>query len=207
MDARKPEIPIGDMRGSSGPRRFRDDRTGQTVVRIFQGEYYVTDKPDEVLTTVLGSCIAVCMRNPRTGFGGMNHFLLPSDGGPTRNGFSLRYGTYSIERLINALLSRGGDREILEVKVFGGANVLKGMVQIGSRNAEFVEDYLKQEGLTVSARHLGGEIARRIRYYPKSGRVMMGRIRSDLTSIGQEEVKLWDKDLLEPTAGTAELFE
>ena len=207
MDARKPEIPIGDMRGSSGPRRFRDDRTGQTVVRIFQGEYYVTDKPDEVLTTVLGSCIAVCMRNPRTGFGGMNHFLLPSDGGPTRNGFSLRYGTYSIERLINALLSRGGDREILEVKVFGGANVLKGMVQIGSRNAEFVEDYLKQEGLTVSARHLGGEIARRIRYYPKSGRVMMGRIRSDLTSIGQEEIKLRDKDLLEPTAGTAELFE
>ncbi len=206
MDASKPEIPIRDMRGSSGPRRFRDDRTGQTVVRIFQGEYYVTDKPDEVLTTVLGSCVAVCMRNPRTGFGGMNHFLLPSDGAANRNGFSLRYGTYSIERLINALLSRGGDREILEVKVFGGANVLKGMVQIGSRNAEFVQDYLKKEGLIVSAHHLGGEIARRIRYYPKSGRVMMGRIRSDLTSIGQEEVKLLDKDLLEPTAGKAELF-
>ena len=206
MDAIKPESLINDRQESSGLRRFHDGRTGQTVVRIFQGEYSVTDKPDEVLTTVLGSCVAVCMRNPRTGFGGMNHFLLPSDGAPNGNGFSLRYGTYSIERLINVLLSRGGDREILEVKVFGGANVLKGMVQIGSRNAEFVEDYLKKEGLTVSAHHLGGEIARRIRYYPKSGRVMMGRIRSDPTSIGQEEIRLQSKDLLEPTAGKAELF-
>ncbi len=194
------------MQDFSGARRFRDGRTGQTVVRIFQGEYYVTDRSDEVLSTVLGSCVAVCMRNPETGFGGMNHFLLPSEAAPDRDDFSLRYGTYSMERLINAILGRDGDRERLEVKVFGGANVLKGMVQIGSRNVEFVENYLEKEGLTISAHHLGGEIARRIRYHPKSDRVMMGRIKSDLKSIGRQEIKLLSKDRFEATAGKTELF-
>lgn len=189
-----------------GPHSFRSERTGETVVRIFQGEYYVTNKENEVLSTVLGSCIAVCIRDPQIGFGGMNHFLLPFAASPSRNGFSLRYGTYSIERLINAIVTHGGVKERLEVKVFGGGNVLKGMAQIGSRNAEFVDDYMKREGLTVAARHLGGDFARRIRYYPTSGRVMMGRINSELSSIGRQEFRLLGKNLLEPTAGKTVIF-
>ena len=206
MQARELQDRDTDVQDPASLRRFRDERAGETVVRIFQGEFYITDEPDEVLSTVLGSCVAVCMRNPETGFGGMNHFLLPSGDSPERDSYSLRYGTYSIERLINAVLSRGGEREALEVKVFGGANILKGMVPIGSHNVEFVKKYLKKEGLTVSAHHLGGEIARRIRYYPKTGRVMMGRISSEIISIGQQEVELSGKDLLGPTAGKTVLF-
>ena len=175
-------------------------------MRIVQGGFHVTDSPDDVLTTVLGSCVAVCMRNPHTGFGGMNHFLLPSDVSPKRDGYHLRYGTYSIERLINAILSRGGDRGQLEVKVFGGANILQGMTEIGTRNAEFVETYLKKEGVTVAARDLGGRFARRIRYFPTIGRVLMGRMTTQLSTIGRREIELLDTDLLDPTAGKAEIF-
>ncbi len=190
----------------AAPRRFRGARAGEMFVRIFQGEYYVTDRPDEVLSTVLGSCVAVCVRDPEIRVGGMNHFLLPSAASPSRQGFSLRYGVYSVERLINDILGRGGERERLEVKVFGGANVLKGMARIGSRNAEFVENYLAREGLPIAAKHLRGDIARRIRYYPTTGRVMMSRIDRDVMDIGKQEIKLLDKDLLTPSAGTTELF-
>ena len=198
---------ILESAATRGLRRFYDERTGDTVVRIFQGEFYVTNKPDEVLSTVLGSCVAVCIRDPGIGYGGMNHFLLPSAASSSNTGYSLRYGTYSIERLINAILSRGGDKTRLEVKVFGGANILKGMAKIGTRNADFVESYLKREGLSVSATHLRGDIVRRIRYYPSTGRVMMGRISSELSSIGRQEFNLLGKDLLDPTAGRTELFQ
>ena len=191
---------------STAPRRFRGAQAGETFVRIFQGEYYVTDQPDEVLSTVLGSCVAVCIRDPEIRVGGMNHFLLPSAASPSRQGYSLRYGVYSVERLINDILSRGGERERLEVKVFGGVNVLKGMAQIGSRNAEFVENYLAREGLPIAAKHLRGDIARRIRYYPTTGRVMMNRISRDVVNIGEQEIKLLDKNLLAPAAGKTELF-
>lgn len=198
--------PIIDDRPATGPRRFPSGRSGETFVRIFQGEYYVTNRSDEILSTVLGSCVAVCIRDPRIGYGGMNHFLLPSAAASMPQDFSLRYGVYSVERLINDILGHGGERNRLEVKVFGGANVLAGMARIGTRNAEFVEEYLEREGLPIAAKHLRGNIARRIRYYPKTGRVLMSQISKDIASIGQQEIKLLDKDLLEPTAGTTELF-
>jgi chemotaxis protein CheD len=190
----------------SGPRRFVNPRSGETYVRVFQGQYYVTNDPGEVLSTVLGSCIAVCIRDPQAGYGGMNHFLLPQAAPSRPQGFSLRYGVYSVERLINDILGHGGERHRLEVKVFGGANVLNGMAKIGSRNADFVEQYLASEGLPIAARHLRGDIARRIRYYPKTGRVMLSRISRDAIDIGRQEIKLLDQDLLGAKAGETEIF-
>jgi chemotaxis protein CheD len=189
-----------------GPRRFLNSRSGEIFVRVFQGQYYVTNQPGEVLSTVLGSCIAVCVRDPKIGYGGMNHFLLPQAASSRLQGFSLRYGVYSIERLINDILGHGGDRNRLEIKVFGGANVLTGMARIGTRNADFVEDYLAREGLPIAAKDIRGDIARRIRYYPLTGRVLLSRISRDMIDIGREEVRLLDQDLLDKTAGEAEIF-
>lgn len=189
-----------------GPRRFLNSRSGEVFVRVFQGQYYVTNRPGEVLSTVLGSCIAVCIRDPKIGYGGMNHFLLPQAAGSQPQGFSLRYGVYSIERLINDILGHGGDRKRLEVKVFGGANVLTGMAKIGTRNADFVEAYLEREGLPIVAKDIRGDIARRIRYYPTSGRVLLSRISRDTIEIGQQEISLIDRNLLDVEAGKAEIF-
>ena len=94
------------------------------AAKILPGEYYFTHK-DMLIVTVLGSCVAACIRDHAKGIGGMNHFMLPYSGdvdGPLS--VSMRYGTYAMEVLINQLLKAGAKRENLEAKVFGGGNVL-----------------------------------------------------------------------------------
>src|SRR2546421_10749629 len=106
------------------------------VVTLFPGEYFIAHKP-VVLSTLLGSCVAVCMRDPYVGVGGMNHFMLPE---PGRSGSSsawsvkTRYGSYAMETLINGIMKRGGQRNRLEVKVFGGAKLYVGAGDIGATN-------------------------------------------------------------------------
>lgn len=163
-----------------GRRRYRDSALGMTVVQVLQGDYYVTSRPDEILTTVLGSCIAACIRDPLTGCGGMNHFLLPEGGQNTADTTAgLRYGAFAMARLIDDILSRGGRRERLEVKVFGGGNVVAGLGGVGHKNADFIESYLKSQGLDLTASHLRGTLPRRVQYIPRSGRVRMRELTVD----------------------------
>ena len=124
--------------------------------------------------TILGSCVAACVRDPVAGVGGMNHFLLPGDketagveGGPQ----ALRYGVQSMELLLNALYRMGARRERLEVKLFGGARVIDGLSDVGQQNAAFAERFLQAEGITLMGGSLRGERARRIQFWPVSGRV------------------------------------
>lgn len=128
-----------------------------------------------MLLTVLGSCVAACIRDPVAGVGGMNHFMLPEspDGRWGRASFSLRYGNFAMEQLINDLLRQGGRRERMEVKVFGGARIGPETSGIGERNADYIEDYLKAEGLTLLASELRGTRARRLAYLPVSGRAFV----------------------------------
>ena len=133
---------------------------------VIQGEFRVSDDPDLVLTTILGSCVAACIRDPVVGVGGMNHFLLPGATGDE----GLRYGVQSMELLVNALLRRGARRERLEVKLFGGARLIDGLTDVGSQNAIFAERFVRDEGLTHAGGSLRGDRARRIQFWPVSGR-------------------------------------
>ncbi|MBX9926752.1 MAG: chemoreceptor glutamine deamidase CheD [Hyphomicrobiaceae bacterium] len=157
--------------GDPARRRYFDKRLNAMVVSVCQGDYYVSARPNEVLSTLLGSCIAVCMRDPKIGCGGMNHFVLPSQSAFTGALPSpvLRYGSYSIERLTNDLVARGAKRSRLEIKVFGGANILAGTRNFGHSNADFVERYFAREGLRIAAKDVRGTVARRLRYYPVAG--------------------------------------
>jgi len=189
-------------------RRYFDSRLKKTVVRVLQGDFYVSSDPREVLTTILGSCIAVCMRDPVIGCGGMNHFVLPnaSQNLDSLPSLQLRYGSYSIERMTNAILSRGGRRERLEVKVFGGANVL-GTSNVGHENADFVETYLRKEGLIVVAKHLRGSSARRVRYHPATGQAYMSEARdTHPDTLAAREAQLRQKSAVPTEAGSIELF-
>jgi chemotaxis protein CheD len=138
---------------------------------VIQGEYRVSDEPELVMTTILGSCVAACMRDPVAGVGGMNHFLLPGVGGDANllDG-GLRYGVQAMELLMNDLLRRGARRERLEVKLFGGARLIDGLTDVGSQNAAFAERFVRDEGLHHAGGSLRGDRARRIQFWPVSGR-------------------------------------
>ncbi len=160
-------------------RSYVDPRTGNTITTIFQSEYHVTAAPGEVISTILGSCIAVCLRDPEAGVGGMNHFLLPGDmttNADAVGGQAMRFGCFSMEQLVNGLLSFGGRRECLEAKVFGGGNVSQASLDIGKRNAEFAIDFLRRERLKLAASDVGGYCARRLKYDPIGGRVKLKRV-------------------------------
>jgi len=159
-------------------RHYFDSAFHCAAVKVLPNEYYVAAGEDIMISTVLGSCVAACIRDPRTGVGGMNHFMLPEGDTDSPASATMRYGAFAMEVLINELLKAGAARERLEAKVFGGGAVLSAMQQlnIGERNARFVLDYLKTEGIPVLAQDLGDVRARRIGYFPRDGRVMVRKM-------------------------------
>lgn len=184
-----------------------DPESGRRIVKIFSGGWHLSTGTSEMLATILGSCVSCCMRDPALAIGGMNHFLLPGEGAGDMNSASARYGVYAMERLINAILQQGGRKERLEVKVFGGGNVTANSARIGSKNAAFVKDFLKREGITIAAQDLEGDLPRRLHYFPDTGRVMMRRLsrKEDLVILDSE--RDYAKSLTAaPAEGDVELF-
>ncbi len=157
--------------------RYYDRHFDSEAAKILPGEYFVTDS-GMLLVTVLGSCVAACIRDTKTGMGGMNHFMLPDDGGRETVGASARYGTYAMEVLINHLLKMGARRNSLEAKVFGGGAVMASLASsnVGTRNAEFVLNYLKVEKIPIVAKDLLDSYPRKVYYFPDTGRVMVKKL-------------------------------
>ncbi len=190
--------------------RYWDRERGIIAAKILPGEYYVT-REDEVVTTVLGSCVSACIRDRESGMGGMNHFMLPqtSTGKSSDEivGIATRYGNYAMEHLINTILSNGGKRKNLEVKVFGGGKIIPTLTDVGIKNITFVLDYLVQEGLKPLAQDLGDIYPRKVVYHPKTGKVNMKKIQ-DLhnDTIIQRERQYINTLKAAPVAGDVELF-
>ncbi|MDE1159737.1 MAG: chemoreceptor glutamine deamidase CheD [Neorhizobium sp.] len=140
-------------------------------VHIIQGEYKVISDPDVVLSTILGSCVAACLRDPVAGVGGMNHFLLPGSAtSMAASGDATRYGVHLMELLINGLLKKGARRDRLEAKVFGGAKTIASFSNVGEQNAAFAMEFLRDEGIRVVGSSTGGEHGRKLEFWPVSGR-------------------------------------
>jgi chemotaxis protein CheD len=165
-------VPVRASNGGS----FFDREFKTETVRIMPGEFFVTPE-DLGISTVLGSCVSACLRDPVAGIGGMNHFLLPSVGIAARDLDSFivsaeaRYGVHAMELTINALLRLGARRDRLEAKVFGGAAVIDSFINlnVGAQNARFVLDFLERESIALIASDLGGTRPRRVHYQPRSG--------------------------------------
>lgn len=192
-----------------GSRRFYDAAQSAWMVKVLPGECYVTGKTEELLVTVLGSCVSACIRDPRTGLGGMNHFMLPSGkaGGWGDELHSMRYGNFAMEKLVNELIKAGCSRQTMEIKVFGGGNVIESNTAIGSKNAEFVLSYLKSEGLNCAADDLGGQYPRRIQYSPATGRVVRRFLGGgDRDIIVRNELEYASHLTKKETAGEIQLF-
>lgn len=159
---------------------YYDQNFGCEAAKILPGEYYLTNKP-MLIVTVLGSCVAACIRDRVSGIGGMNHFMLPDAGGEdgSPSSASMRYGAYAMEVLINQLLKAGARRENLDAKVFGGGNVLRGFtaINVGERNAQFVLDYLHAEQIQIIAEDLNDVHPRKVYFFPKTGKVLVKKLK------------------------------
>jgi chemotaxis protein CheD len=173
--------------------------------RILPGQFYVT-RADELIDTVLGSCVAACVRDPIAGVGGMNHFMLPESTNDTNNswldpkhGLATRYGSFAMESLINELQKHGAARSRLEVKLFGGGKILDSTIDVGARNAQFAREFVRLEGFTIAAEDLGDVFPRKVIYDPQTGRVRVKR----LNSIERARVAGAERSYAETVANTA----
>jgi len=208
VDDRPPRPPT--LPGFEDIKYYWDPKHRVHTARILPGEYYVSTG-NEVIATVLGSCISACIRDKKTGIGGMNHFMLPgnkrSHDSTECVSTSARYGNYAMEHMINTILANGGRRERLEIKLFGGGKVLQTMTDVGSRNIAFVRDYLRMETLPVTSEDLGGLHPRKVLYYPATGRVLMRKLPlSRDNEVCQREVEYQKSIEQTPVAGEIDLF-
>jgi chemotaxis protein CheD len=151
------------------------------ITTIHPGEFSAATE-DVILSTLLGSCVAVVLFDPEAQCSGMNHFLLPARNGSddlldSRSG---RYGMYAMELLINSLMKLGAHRKNFVAKVFGGASTLRESTgfrsNIPQHNIDFAMNYLKIEGIPVIGSDVGGVQARKIFLYTRTAQVKLKRI-------------------------------
>lgn len=162
------------------------------LITIFPGEIYISSS-EEIISTVLGSCIAVCLYDLENNIGGMNHFMLPKSNKhnshiSTKNHLldmdeltdnAMRFGITAMDVLLAKMVKKGAQRKNIRAKIFGGGNVLTSMTirpTVGERNIEFAKSYLKTEGITLENEHIAENIGRKIFFLTGSSSVFVKAI-------------------------------
>ena len=202
------------VEGFENIHRYWDAQLQHWSAKILPGEYYVT-RGTEVISTVLGSCIAACIRDVEAGVGGMNHFMLPEELSPGSDAWgagdgtpSTRYGVYAMESLINSTLKLGGRRDRLEMKVFGGGRILASPTNVGARNIAFAREFAALERLTIAAQDVGGVSPRHVVYFPATGRVLLKHLKPlDSKPVVAHDISYRERLSAQPAADDVELFE
>ena len=205
--------PAKALRGFSDINRYWDRQREIYSAKILPGEYYVTIE-EELIVTVLGSCVSACIRDPAMRIGGMNHFMLPLNRSATHAEVAAmsnagRYGNFAMEKMINDILKHGGARGNLEVKIFGGGRVLKNMqsLDIGNGNINFVREYIETENLRLVGEDVGDIFPRKVMYFPLTGKVKVKKLRQmhNRTIIERESSYMSSLDV-KPAESDVELF-
>ncbi|MDR1310390.1 MAG: chemoreceptor glutamine deamidase CheD [Burkholderiaceae bacterium] len=202
---------MSDIQSQFATNTYYDRSFNLNAAKILPGQYYFT-KENMVIVTVLGSCVSACIRDKVSRVGGMNHFMLPDEGSGGSDGLwsaSMRYGAYAMEVLVNELLKAGARRENLEAKVFGGGHVLSGFstLDVGSRNAQFVRDYLKAERIRVLAEDLEDFFPRKVYFFPTTGKVLVKKIkRINNNTIANREQDYASRLAKDTGGGSVDLF-
>lgn len=179
--------------------RYYDSHFDRQIITIFPGEFYSNDGK-EIISTVLGSCIATVFYDTKLKMGGMNHFMLANckeyeSRSPDTYG---RFGMYAMELLLNDLYKKGCDKRNLVAKVFGGSNVLnlgtkEGNSKIGDINSRFAFTYLEDEGIPVVSSNVGGLLPRKIYFDGSTSKVWLKHIKTDYEVLQKVELDYLDK--------------
>lgn len=151
---------------------------GNDVVEIFVGEHYATNKP-EIITTLLGSCIGVCLIDNVNKVYGLNHFLLPDILADNSISDSSKFGTFSMELLLNDMFMLGSKKINMEAKVFGGGKVLHTSgegITVDKDNIKFIHDFLENESIKIISEDVGGNSGRKIFFDTRDGSVYLKRV-------------------------------
>lgn len=201
--------------GFSNIKRYWDKHRKIVVAKILPGEFYIS-RNNEVISTVLGSCISACIWDDRNRIGGMNHFMLPlkrddhgSIGWQDNIDYTCRYGNWAMEYLVNEILKNGGNRRYLKAKIFGGGQIIKGISgDVGAGNISFVLEYLKNENIELVSGDYGGNTPRKVVFHPLTGKAQMKRLQSlhNDTIQQRESQYMHDIENQESSSGDVELF-
>ncbi|MBK8573903.1 MAG: chemoreceptor glutamine deamidase CheD [Geothrix sp.] len=200
-----PPVPLVHGRAS----KYLDRSFNRLAMKILPGEFYATAE-DEVIVTVLGSCVAACVMDPIAMVGGMNHFMLPMKQGERDPDvfYAARYGAAAMEYLINNVLHLGAQRNRLVAKAFGGGKVLPGMSSdVGGQNVDFVREFLRNEDIPIWAEDMGGPYPRKVYFFPHTGQVLVKRMESmHNDTVLHRELTYIQEIVGRPMSGDVELF-
>ena len=163
---------------------------------VAQGEIIVDSHPDTVISKLLGSCVSVCLHDPVARIGAMNHILLPDD--VTSSASTKGAAVHAMELLLNPMMRQGAIKNRIQAKIFGGASFSGVFGDIGNRNIEFVMRFLEDEGIECVGKSVGGRSARRVKFWPESGRAQQKLVKD-------EPIELPDPIDIKPEGGL-ELF-
>jgi chemotaxis receptor (MCP) glutamine deamidase CheD len=189
------------------PTATRPPQTPEIVEKtIYIGEVLAAREPT-IIKTLLGSCVAVCLWDPVTRVGGMNHFLLPRSLQESTDD-SARFGVHAMDLLICEMLKAGAERSRLRAKVFGGAHVLAVAEEedgIPSQNITFALEFLKRDGFKLTGSDLGGYLPRRVHFQTDTGRAFVQRVVS-ATALSRLTAAESRQAIDKPVYGAVELF-
>jgi chemotaxis protein CheD len=189
--------------------KYLDRHFNRQAMKILPGEFYATAE-DEVIVTVLGSCVAACLLDPIAMVGGMNHFMLPVKPGDRDPDvfFAARYGAAAMEFLINDLLHLGAQRDRLVAKAFGGGRVMRGLsTDVGGQNVDFVRQFLRDEDIPLWSEDMGGPHPRKVYFFPHTGQVLVKRMeRTHNDTVINRELTYLQEFTRTPMGGDVELF-
>lgn len=129
-----------------------------------------------IMSTVLGSCVATCLYDPLARVGGMNHYLLAKPLDHSATNIDNSYGLFLMELLINEMLKLGADKRLMKARLYGGANMSSGLGRVGSDNAAFARQFLRDESIQTVFEDLEGNCARRIEFSPVNGLVRARKV-------------------------------
>lgn len=154
---------------------------------------FFSSRDDIIISTLLGSCIAVALYDLSVPVGGLNHFMLPYAKTPEMGdvAVSAKYGVNAMELLINDILKKDGLKRNLRAKVFGGSAVIEykkeATYNVPKMNIEFVFDFLDRERIPVDSYSVGGTLARKIVFFPLTAKILMRFSRSSATGLAHRE--------------------
>jgi chemotaxis receptor (MCP) glutamine deamidase CheD len=193
---------LAPVRHRSGPPPVEKE------VTIYVGGVHAAAEP-QLVKTLLGSCISVCLFDPVSCVGGMNHFMLPDSGDDGLRQELTRFGVHAMDCLIGSMMKLGGDRRRFVAKCFGGAHVLdmqESAAAVPQQNIAFIRRFLSDEGFPIIAEDVGGYLPRHVRFYTSTGRALVKRVDSV-----QARTRLLRREQVRPAEppryGDVELFD